>query len=294
VQLNASALCIDAFQLAFNVGSGRVSFSICTDWETEALADLPTILLMSFDILHLKKHFARRERLKDHLRKIWRRVKRVVRPPLHRPERHTAYRVLGTDYGGWPVIDGSLTAQSRVFSFGVGEDISFDLELIKRFGCEVDAFDPTPRSCAWIAGQDLPPGFRFHPVGLSDRTATLRFAAPANEEHVSFSIRGVEKAAEVIELPVQSLGELNMKAGAGRIDLLKMDIEGSEYDVVPDIADRGPRPSQLCIEFHHGMYGFTDDDTRRAVALLKAAGYVLFYVSETGREYGFSHFGGDT
>ena len=62
----------------------------------------------------------------------------------------------------------------------------------------------------------------------------------------------------------------------------------------PDIADRGPRPSQLCIEFHHGMHGFTDDDTRRAVALLKAAGYVLFYVSETGREYGFSHFGGDT
>jgi hypothetical protein len=42
------------------------------------------------------------------------------------------------------------------------------------------------------------------------------------------------------------------------------------------------------------MHGFTDDDTRRAVALLKAAGYVLFYVSETGREYGFSHFGGDT
>jgi len=35
------------------------------------------------------------------------------------------------------------------------------------------------------------------------------------------------------------------------------------------------------------MYGHTDEDTYRAVDQLRALGYALHFVSDSGREYGF-------
>ena len=35
------------------------------------------------------------------------------------------------------------------------------------------------------------------------------------------------------------------------------------------------------------MYGYTEHDTCKAVDQLKGAGYVIHFISDTGREYGF-------
>lgn len=221
------------------------------------------------------------------LKAIFRKRKRAFRPPLHRPEVARSFQVLGSDYGGWPVLNGSLTADSRVLSFGVGEDISFDLAVIDRFGCRVEAFDPTPKSRDWLGQQSLPPQFRFHPVGLSDRTQILRFAAPVNPGHVSFSATAKRHDAAAVELPVRALREIVQEIGVAHIDLLKMDIEGSEYATITDIVEHGPLPDQLCVEFHHGMHDCTPQQTLAAVEQLRGAGYRLYYVSEGGREYAF-------
>ena len=218
---------------------------------------------------------------------LFRKLKRAFRPPLHRPEATRSYQVLGSDYGGWPVIDRSLTPGSRVLSFGVGEDISFDLAVIDRFGCRVDAFDPTPKSRDWVGHQSLPPQFRFHPVGLSDRTEILRFAAPENPGHVSFSATAKRHDAAAVELPVRALREIVQEIGIVHVDLLKMDIEGSEYAAITDIVENGPLPDQLCVEFHHGMHDCAPQQTLAAVAQLQSVGYRLYHVSEGGREYAF-------
>jgi hypothetical protein len=57
---------------------------------------------------------------------------------------------LGTEYGRHTVCTDRLGPDSIVYSFGLGEDISFDLELIERTGATVYGFDPTPRSIAWV------------------------------------------------------------------------------------------------------------------------------------------------
>src|SRR5262245_45261334 len=62
---------------------------------------------------------------------------------------------LGSEYGGWCICPDSLGPQSVVYSVGVGEDISFDLALIERFGLQVHAFDPTPKSVRWVKQQSL-------------------------------------------------------------------------------------------------------------------------------------------
>jgi len=59
--------------------------------------------------------------------------------------RHPATEYFGTAYGGWPVITSQLDSTSTVLSFGLGEDISFDLGVIDRFGSAVHGFDPTPK-----------------------------------------------------------------------------------------------------------------------------------------------------
>jgi FkbM family methyltransferase len=214
-------------------------------------------------------------------------IKRLLRPPLHRIESDLPVRVLGTDYGGWPVIEDSLSSESSVYSFGVGQDISFDLALIAEYGCKVAAFDPTPRSMAWVESQNTPDLFQFYPVGLSDANQVLSFYAPVQEDFVSYSVSKRTDNQERVELPVKPLDEIMLDLDDTKIDFLKMDIEGSEYPAITDMIRKEIFPAQLCVEFHHGMFGHTKDQTREAVTALKNVGYRIHYVSSGGREYGF-------
>jgi FkbM family methyltransferase len=199
------------------------------------------------------------------------------------------YRVYGTEYGGWPLIDGSVGPGSTILSVGLGEDISFDVEAIARFGCVVHGCDPTPRSLAWLRAQDLPANFHVHALGLGEVDGPATFIPPANDAHVSFSAsRGKGQSGEAIEIDVCTLPTLLDRIGIDRLDVLKMDIEGFEYGVIDQMVATSIRPAQVLVEFHHRMYGYRPDDTRRAVDQLRGAGYRIFYVSPGGHEYGLA------
>lgn len=221
------------------------------------------------------------------VRHIWRRVKKLLKPPLHKPEIRVRYDILGSGYGGWPVMRGSLAPHNVVYSFGIGEDITFDLGVIERYQSRVEAFDPTPRCIAWLERQSLPDQFHFHPKGLSDKATVLTFSAPPEKDYVSYTVAHREESTETITLPVFPLSDLMTQIGDKQIDLLKMDIEGSEYPVIDDLIAKQILPRQLCIEFHHGMFGYTDEQTIEAVSKLKRVGYKIYYVSDLGHEYGF-------
>lgn len=227
---------------------------------------------------------AERSILKNSIRKIkaWQRG-----DLLHSRQVSKPYDLLGSDYGGWPVLKGSLNSDSIVYSFGVGDDISFDLALISIYNCIVNAFDPTPRCKDWISRQGLPGKFRFHGVGLLDRSTSIRFSAPTNEKFMSYTVGERPDAPDVVELPVKSLDEIMKDLGNTKVDFLKMDIEGAEYEVIADLVLKSILPNQLCIEFHHSLFGYSAVDTKESVDILCSSGYRIFYVSATGREYGF-------
>jgi FkbM family methyltransferase len=215
-------------------------------------------------------------------------LRHIVRPRLHRPDLRCIYEVLGTEYGGWPVVDGTVSRDSIVYSFGVGEDVSFDCALISKCGCQVWAFDPTPKSQAWVSGRSLPREFHFAPVGVSATDGEVTFYPPANSEYVSYSVApSRDQTREPIVAPVRRLSTLMAENGHSHIDVLKMDIEGFEYGVIEDLLAGTTRPQHLLVEFHHGLYGIGREKTVKAVAALRHAGYRLFYLSVTGREYGF-------
>lgn len=221
------------------------------------------------------------------IKPVLRAVRRLRFRKLHATDVTVPIVELGSDYGSWPVIEGTINNESVVYSFGIGEDLSFDLEAINRYRCGIEAFDPTPRSLDWISRQVLPPGLRVHPFGLANSTRTLRFAAPENDAHVSYTAAKHSEGRGLIELPVHPVDWFMRELGHTHVDYLKMDIEGSEYEVITDLVFKGITPGQLCIEFHHGMYGYTEDDTCTAVDQLKSVGYVIHFISDAGREYGF-------
>ena len=50
---------------------------------------------------------------------------------------------LGTEYGGWHFINDENLENSLMISAGVGEDISFDIEMINKYKIKVILIDPT-------------------------------------------------------------------------------------------------------------------------------------------------------
>lgn len=214
---------------------------------------------------------------------VYRQMNRVRGYRLHEPTVRKPYSLLGTVYGAWTVPVGLLNPDSVVYSFGLGEDISFDLAVIERFGCTVHGFDPTPVAGAWLAAQPLDPRFVFHPIGLSETDGTVDFFVPPEGHSFSRTTQG----GDSVPRPVQRLTTIMADLGHEHIDLLKMDIEGFEYAVILDFLAAGVRPTVVNVEYHHKSYDIPASRTRASVDALMAAGYKPYWVSDLGREYGF-------
>jgi FkbM family methyltransferase len=194
----------------------------------------------------------------------------------------------GARSGTWVVASADLGPASVVWSAGVGDNVAWDLALIERFGCRVQAFDPTPRARAWLAAQALPERFVFHAVGLAAFDGEQPFAAPARVADVNFRPLAARAPGSVLA-PVRRIATLARELGQERIDVLKLDIEGGEYEVLDDLLASGPLPHQILVEFHHGQHGIPLARTLAAIAALRARGYRTLHISPRGLEFTFVH-----
>ena len=196
---------------------------------------------------------------------------------------------LGTEYGGWVIADRLLRNKKNaiVYSVGLGRDISFDLALIENFNCFVYGFDPTPRSLTWLAEQHLPSCMQVLALGIASYDGEASFAPPDNPQWDSFST--ISSSDRSISCSVLTFRSMMKRLGHGSVDVLKMDVEGSEYEVIEEVLKGDFFPNQFLIEFHHGLHGIRVQKTRDSIELLRRSGYRLFDVSLSGREMSFVH-----
>ncbi len=192
----------------------------------------------------------------------------------------------------WSFCKTLLSEDSIVYSLGVGDSIAFDLGLIANFNLKVYAFDPTPDSVNWVNSQTLPEQFEFHQWAVSGTDGHLRMVKRISKrgkksKMIWTMMHAQTNDAESIEVPSFTIPSIMKKLNHDRIDLLKMDVEGAEYEIIDTLLDLPNKPKQLLVEFHHRFPGIGKNKTIDCIGKLRKAGYKIFSVSETGREVSF-------
>jgi FkbM family methyltransferase len=195
----------------------------------------------------------------------------------------------GNEYGGFYVHPNGLNNNSIVYSFGIGEDISFDESVINSYGCNVFAFDPTPKSIEWIKNQKLPSKFTFYDYGIDSKTGFVNFNLPKNENYVSGSVLNHQNVNEnnTVSVPMKCFKDITNTFGHKHIDVLKIDIEGSEYTVMNDILSSDVKIDQILLEIHERFFDDGKEKTKALLKSLKDHGYSVFAVSDSAEEISF-------
>ena len=246
--------------------------------------------------------------LMQQARALYKKVeRRVAKNTLNRllDQCSLSHKKIGTGYGGWFVPEGLLNSQSLCYGVGAGEDISFEIELINQYECEVHCLDPTPRAqrhidelhrntingiptringvvdCCYKVDPGCLARLHFHPIGLWSQDRTMRFYAPANPAHVSHSIVNLQHTTEYFEAECRTLQTVMQTLDHSDVSLLKLDVEGAEYDILTALVDSHIRPVILCVEFDEGYNPLDKEYVPRIlkmVSRVKVCGYRLTYV----------------
>jgi hypothetical protein len=168
------------------------------------------------------------------------------------------------DTGKWICDPFRLNTMRSCLVYSVGSKNRFDFErgiLGVRPDCEIHTFDPT----------SLPPGARdsaaaqinFHQIGMGGINGVLSLGGGCGDH-----------------CPVQTLTSLirDLQHEDRVIDILKVDIEGSEYDALIDLLYTCTFPinvRQLQIELH--TKGLLNFNVQRLMLGLAHAGYTIFH-----------------
>jgi FkbM family methyltransferase len=166
-------------------------------------------------------------------------------------EPHGPLTELGTDWGGWVVPAGVINESWTCYCVGAGSDVSFDLELIRRYGATVRCVDPLDefrRQAESQAAGD--PRFTFLEVAVATRDGVIQMWGAEDPESGSLSAVNLYETTRVLTKPGRTIRTLMAELGDERAELVKLDIEGSEYDVLETLDLRSLGIEVLCVEFH--------------------------------------------
>ncbi len=197
------------------------------------------------------------------------------REPIILIEERMALEYFGSVSCGWALPVLNLDANSVIIDIGLGEDISFTAALQERFGCVAHGFDPTPKAIAHVE-RVSPKDFTLHRFALAKQNGKAMFHLPNKDSYVSGTIAKVGHTGQTsIEVDLITIGEVFSLANVERINVLKLDVEGAEYDVILDegFADVAPLIDTLCIEFHHRWPEYGKNATVRVVERLRQLGF---------------------
>jgi FkbM family methyltransferase len=186
---------------------------------------------------------------------------------------------LGSTNHGYFVPANYLSNNSICYCVGAGTDISLDTELAARFKSKVFIFDPMPYALnhfnSLIANTQIGKAFAaddnaagyvytisseelvnvtYCATGVWNEKRIIKFYVPSRDNYAGHSITNLQNTAAYVEAPVDKLASIMQEMGHQQIDLLKIEIEGSEYTVIDDmLADKLDVKIILVEfdEFHH-------------------------------------------
>jgi FkbM family methyltransferase len=178
----------------------------------------------------------------------------------------------------WVISAERLPAEPLVYSLGLSENLSFDLGIIQQHAAEVHGFDPTIESRSFIAKSHLPAGFHYHCLAVAGHDGQL-------DLYQRMGKGGRKKGACFLKASCKKISTLVQELGHSRLDILKIDVEGSEYPILEDLCLKQIPISQIAVEFHHRFEEVGLLATVRAHQMLLRHGYELAHISDWAEEF---------
>ena len=115
---------------------------------------------------------------------------------------------------------------------------------------------------------------------LGNQDGIQKFYLPSNQNFVSCSLVEGMKGNDYINVNVKKLRTVMNELGHTHIDLLKLDIEGSECDVIENMLNEEIYPKYLAVEFDLAFNGENIKDVEKCnniIQLLYQKNYELIY-----------------
>uniref|UniRef100_A0A7S2WQJ2 Methyltransferase FkbM domain-containing protein n=1 Tax=Eucampia antarctica TaxID=49252 RepID=A0A7S2WQJ2_9STRA len=162
-----------------------------------------------------------------------------------------------------------------IYDFGIREQPQFGATMAIDFGCEVHGFDPSLVSTNWWDSNRAKelrelPNYHFHPYGAGgvdgvvtlkeynwDQVSILRYPTYTLDCEGRDPCGLVSHDSKAFKIPVKTLPTIIKELGheGKTIDVLKIDVEGSEYAFLENLLDStGGCPDfikQISMEWHH-------------------------------------------
>ncbi len=210
---------------------------------------------------------------------------------------------VGSAYHGYYIPENFLNKNSICYLVGAGDDISFDVELKKRYDSQIIIIDPTPAAKEHflkvkesMQKNETPPKVHGDPnyvykissekvnemvfveKGVWTENTVLKFHDPEIGGYVSQSVFLFQDSKKVMELPVDRLSNLMKSLNHDKIDLVKLEIEGAEYTVIDTILEDKVDVKMILVEFdeiYHAKGLSHLLRIRKTCSKLRKAGFVL-------------------
>ena len=143
------------------------------------------------------------------------------------------YEIFVEDAYRLPEIVKGLPAEPVVIDIG-GHIGCFSVAIAKALPrATVHTYEASPYTVEWtrrnVSANGVASRVHVHACALSDHTGTLRFA----DNGRASGLNGITAPAgsEIVEVPCRTFDDAVAEAG-GRVDLVKLDTEGAEFDIV--------------------------------------------------------------
>ncbi len=159
-----------------------------------------------------------------------------------------------------------------VFDIGVnGGGFS---ELLAGRCRRVIGFEPDP---SWQGRWNLPANVEVHPKALAGKTGILSFHVNTD---LCSSLHYTEAGTKTVDVEAVTLADALALVPEGRIDLIKMDIEGEELPVLLSApAGLFERVAQMTVEFHDFLDPASLPRVLEVISRMRLIGYHAFCFS---------------
>lgn len=146
-------------------------------------------------------------------------------------------------------LEYDLNEQSVVFDMG-GFDGNWSAEIYARYRSKIEIFEPYPPFAKAISKRfENNPDVKIHTLGLGRKSERKMLAV----DSASTSIFKTEESDNVVEIELQSAIQFLEKNNFRQIDLMKINIEGGEYELLEHLIAHGwmEKINSFQIQFHH-------------------------------------------